>query len=369
MNNNNDDVLNRIVNDKPPLESDNEQLRSSVSRWFDGRRNLWLVYSSIHFFISIVLFWCGFNFMFFAEETLLKMVGMILIGASLSIQIVVRLGYWIMDAKIAAVKELKKIQLQSLDTLNESEETTEALRESILPEKFKKGKGTFWASINRKTIEWTAFIVFVVFGGAAGFVWAHYDVPYRWFVEKQIRVEQTDEWRISSTDWVEARSIIAYERWLYDEPIITIDLPVLNAEVQTVTHKGTPLLFKRIDERRCDVQLPVATCGEEGRLLIEVKWRFPFQALGRDGDNYRARLISLIPTNQYALYIRSEGEFAGRGFGSSNTNVAFGDAVEDYPSLRDFDLNSGRVFFTNSKKTQRQYFGSCGVINVPSEKG
>jgi len=370
MNNKDNDVLNRIIRDEALLDSEDEQLRTALARWFDGRRNFCMVYSLAYLLISIGLLWWGLNFLMFAEDIHIKMMGMLLIAVSLSANVTVKLWFWIMDTKIATVKELKKMQLQSLEKSDEPEEIKDALQKSILPEKFRKGQGTFWANIKPKTLEWATFIALLVFGCAAGFAGVTYNIPHRWFFSSaENRVEQVDEWRISSTDSVEARSIIASERWFMGDPILTLDLPVLNAEVESVTFKGAALLFKRIDERRYDVQLPVRGFGEEGVLIIEVQWRFPFQALGRDGDHYRGRLVSLVPANSYMLYIRPESEFAGGGFaaGGKNSGIVFGEAVEDYPALKDFDLSSGHVFSLCDSGKQRQRFGACRILKAPEK--
>jgi len=342
MHDSNDELLDRIIKDEPPASSRNEQLGKALARWFEGRRNFALLYMAVLVLASAVPIMLGFYVVFGpAKDLRLLLVAIAAMGLGLSINVLVKLWYAIVDTKISVAKELKLMQLSLLgdrasDDADMAVPDGEQL-ERLLPDDFFKKQGSLLARIRPKTACWIVKIVLVM--GVIGLVFVAQAVVPR-FLPKA-GVAQTDEWHVTSTGEVLADSQISFERYPDDGAFMTIALPYADARVTSVTAAGAPLPYHKLDWRRYEVQLPIYPFGWEGQRTVDVGWTFPMDALLRMDRGFRTTLTSLLPVDSYSLDVVLDPD---SGF-----------EVIDEPGAHEIHPFSG------SGRPPRQLFGSCGI--------
>ena len=114
MDNDNGDLLERILDDRPPEVSEDEQLSRALRRWYDGRRNVELARTTVGSLAVLALFLWGAHILTGPPDPKAIFAGAILFLGSLQLNIIVKLGYWISDCRISVMKELKLLQQRML---------------------------------------------------------------------------------------------------------------------------------------------------------------------------------------------------------------------------------------------------------------
>ncbi len=105
------DVLRRIIEDRPPVPPQDEQAHRTLTRFYEGKRNKCMAYLTGWVLFSIVLINMGLFMMIWAENPRLTFLGLFVAIAGLETSVLVKLWYWVIDNKISTVKALKQTQL------------------------------------------------------------------------------------------------------------------------------------------------------------------------------------------------------------------------------------------------------------------
>ena len=349
MNNSNDELLNRIVKDEPPASSKEEQLRKALTRWFDGRRNAVSVLSALQLLASLVLLLVGASLLMTAHETRLMLVGLAAVVFGMSLNLQGKLWCWTLDSKLGVLKELKLMQLSSLETTENGDDTemNEAQLEQLLPENFLNKPPSILARVRPKTMRWIAGIVLV---GTAVVASLYTVAPaadkFGSGLFSAYGVSQEDELHITASDSVAVRSRVSFAGAPADERYVVFALPYASAELTSVTCDGTPLPYSKMDWRRHEVELPALGFGEGGRTVL-VEWKYPISALKAEGDGFRTSLCTLLPVARYQL----------------DVVVAPDSGFEVLEQFRETDASGTqrcRPFFSSFRRPVSS-FGSCGL--------
>ena len=314
MHDSNGELLDRIIRDEPPASSKNEQLRKTLARWFEGRRNFVMFYMTLWALFSLVVFIPGWFVVFSGvRDTRVLFVATAGIIVGISLNVLVKLWYWIVDCKISVVKELKLMQLSMLDAAV-GEDAADAgvdtaQLDRLLPEKFFAKKDSFFASVSPRTARWAATIGLV--GGALLML------PLTQAIVPNLLprsgVEQADVYHIDGSGRVSVRSALTYRSLKRNKTFATLALPYAEGEVVAISSGGEPLAYSKVDWRRYEVQLPLHPFRAEEFPEVLVEWTFPMDALLHVDDGYRTLLASLIPVDAYSLHV-TLGENSGHTF-------------------------------------------------------
>jgi hypothetical protein len=302
MNNSNDELLNRIIKDEPPASSKEEQLRKALARWFDGRRNAVSIAMGLQLLVSLILLLVGASLLMSAHDVRLMLAGLAALLFGLSLNLLVKLWYWILDSKLGVLKELKLMQLSLLERSGDGDDTEmdEGRLEQLLPEEFRKKPGSFLGRLKPKTIRLiTVVAVTVTATVATVFTVAPAARTFGMQLSAN-KVSQEDEWLFDASDAVTVRSEVTFTRGPVHDRFVTFALPHANAELISVTADGVPLPHSKTDWRRYEAELPVPGFGESGPNVL-VEWTFPMSALKAEGDGLRTVLCSLLPVTRYQL--------------------------------------------------------------------
>ena len=347
MNNDNGDLLQRIIDDRPPEVSEDEQLSRTLRRWYDGRRNVVMARTTFWCLVVLALFLWGARLLTSTTEPMGLIAGAIMILASLQLNIIIKLWYWILDCKISVMKELKLLQQRML-ALHEGEDRTDGAEAGpgtaeLFPEGFAAKSGSVWEKLSPKAAGRIASVIILaaVVAMLPQLVKLFHPGP------SAVTAEQRDEWRLVSPDRMLASTELRLERTPKAGPFITISLPYSAAEVTAVTVDGAPARYAKLDWRRHELELP-ADGFPGGERVVVVEWALPVQELKRDGNGFRAALWGLVPVRSLHLEVVTE---PGSGF-----------VIPDAPSGR------ARPFWTTISPP-RQFFGSCGLLARRSEAG
>ena len=342
----NGELLQRVLDDRPPEVSEDEQLSQTLRRWYDGRRNVVLARTTFWCLIVLVLFLWGARLLTATTEPKGLIAGAIMILASLQLNIIIKLWYWILDCKISVMKELKLLQQRML-ALHEGEDRTDGAEAGpgtaeLFPEGFAAKSGSVWEKLSPKAAGRIAGVIILVAVAAMipQVVKLFHPGP------SEVVGEQRDEWRLVSPEKMLARSELRLERTPKAGPFMTVSLPYANAEVTAVTVDGAPAPHAKLDWRRHELELS-ADDHPGGERIVTVEWTLPVRELKRDGNAFRATLWGLVPVRSLELEVVAE---PGSGF-----------VIPDAPS--------GRARpFRATISPPRQFFGSCGLL-ARREKG
>ncbi len=343
MNGNDSDLMKRIDEDDGP----GGNLRRDVAQWLDGRRNFVLFYMVPWVAVGAVLVCWGVQLLVMRGETRYMLIGLALALFGLEINVLVKLWYWIVDSKLNLLKELKLMQIEQC---GETGELSEADLERVIPESFFKRRGRCFESLSPKTARWlsTALVVAPVFvaapGGAAFIVTqlGHFSAG----------VSQEDLWRVEAGGVVAVESRLDCQGYpVKDSRFLTIELPVADAILESVSANGVPLPVSALDWRRYEVELPIRGFGQ-CEFVFDLVWRFPLDAMYKGEDGYRIPLQALLPVDGYTVVIEAAPD---SGFHVTTTpDCGFQTAGPGgEPRVR--------PFYTERRCAER-FFGSCSMM-------
>jgi len=303
MQDNNHEMLKRVLEDRPPAAGRNQELRERLARWFEGRRNVVLAWATLYMLASAGLIVAGLRLLTTAWDTRIMLAGVVLLAAGFSLNVVIKLWYWIVDSKLALARDLKELRL----ALHRSEVPAAApgVQEelaSLLPDEFahqlRTRRLSLWERLHHRTAQRLARCVVIVGGVAAGIA-IGLSLGNR---PETPRVEQTDEWRFEKEGMVRVRSELSLARSPEEGRYVTICLPLSAGDVMAVSHAGRSLPFTRVDWRRFEIELPVLL-PDPGAGPLVVEWRFPLARLDQTPEGYRTPLAGLVAVHRYRLSV------------------------------------------------------------------
>ncbi|MCP4641151.1 MAG: hypothetical protein GY851_11990 [bacterium] len=346
MSDSKDDLLNRIADDRPPEATRKEEARRKLTRWFDGRRNVVVAKVTIWVLASMLIVGPGIYLILATKDMRLMLMGLGMLVAGFGMNGVVKLWYWMVDTKLALVKELKLVQLDQCSEPPEdmAEESLRELTTSLMPEAYGRKRKSMWEKMSRRTALrlsfWSMVVGTAVFmvcvgylGGAAALrIVTEHDGP---------EVTQDDEWRFTSVGTVEARSTIEYCRNPGADGFVTLSLPFGDAKVQTIAIDGEPAPYSQLDWRRIEVELPPYGFPESPRIMV-VNWSVPVASLDSTPEGLRTNLAALLPVHRYVLWTDLE---PGCGY-----------VFDGKP-----ELDRQQQFYGQGTRP-RTFYGSCGLV-------
>ncbi len=310
MNQSNDELLHRVVRDTPPESSKRQQIRTALARWFEGRRNYVLLYMTLWNLASALVIAVSLSVLIagIARETRLAPVALAFLVLGASVNVLVKLWYWIMDNKISVMKELKLMQLSAQDEEGAASEDgfDEATLERVIPEGYFARRSALLESLSPQTMRWITRVLAGI--AIAACIAASLAVSMgvtRWSwkpsSDDRTRVEQADTWRITGSGEIAATSRITYRANPGNQVFLTLALPYSEGKIRSVSADGAPLRFQQLDWRRYEVQLPVFACKSDAATDLVVEWNLPMDALLRVEDGFRTTAASMLPVEHYSL--------------------------------------------------------------------
>jgi len=160
MSSSNDELVKRIIEDDPFSASGPEYVRKAVVRQFDTAHKKVLFRTLLWVLLAALLIASGLIQLARADDVRVMFLAAVIILAGFELNVLIKLWYWVVNTKIAVMKELKKVQIL---TLGESltEETPPHVGSSL---DLSEEGGGFW---DRITFARLRLIVQVVLGALA----------------------------------------------------------------------------------------------------------------------------------------------------------------------------------------------------------
>ncbi|MFC1597258.1 hypothetical protein ACFL5Q_04885 [Planctomycetota bacterium] len=336
----NDELLERVLEGKPPSLSPEQQFRKATARWFEGRKNLYTVGSTLVVLVGLALLVYGGRNL---RVGLLADRGGLITSSFLTVMLGIgtllfnKLWFRVAGNNAATLRQL--LLLRSAISQLRSEQSGESPKagESVelvplLPEEFRGRLNSLWGGVSNRTVEWVSVIVVVACTLVAGLkLMVLFDGS---------GITQVDQWRFAPGDRVVARSRISFERPPTSGHFITVTLPYPGAEITSVTADDRPLRSVKLDWRRYEVEMPIEPAPAR-TIEILVTWEFPVDRLASVGGGYRTTLSALLPVSFYRLELVVDEESGYEAVGQ----------LENQPLGR---------FFSN-RWSEETHFGACSL--------
>lgn len=302
------DILNRIIEDRPPVAPEGERFHKALMRYFEGRRNKVLAHMVAWLVFCLTLMSLGLCMLIKAHETRTMLLGLVVLLVGFESSVLVKLWYWILDNKISVIKALKETQLIMLRSgggsdaggasesaqsiLNGSAEIPPSFWERLDPALMRKWVGWFLVAA---AIVIVGIPVGMSVGAGGGFCF-------------NSGVRQEDAWRFTSSGRIVAESGLVFSR-SPEDATLELTLPYENGTIESIeTDDGRKLTFTQEAPGRYTVALGTSSTAIRA---IRVIWTLPVDALESAEQGYRVRLRSLMPVDAYCLksFVDSDGPY------------------------------------------------------------
>jgi len=159
---NDNELLRRILNDEPILESADDERNKVLTRFFDGKRNKMMALTGAWIVASILIMIMGEFFLLFAHTPRQAALASFILLAGFGTSILIKLWFAIMDNKISVVKNMKQLQFLMLRQI--AANTGDSPAGTALPDIIPHGKGMpFWEGLSTQQVQ-TAVRIAVCIG-------------------------------------------------------------------------------------------------------------------------------------------------------------------------------------------------------------
>ena len=158
---NSDELLKRILEDKPPLPPEDERLHNTINRIFDGQRNKAIARMTLAALIVVFLLTWGLILINRGSDLHMMLIGVVLLMCGLELNVLMKLWYWVVDNKISVIKELKKTQLmiiQLKETLEGEAAPTTPVTSSVA---YKERGVSFWETFEPSSMKKISKVVII----------------------------------------------------------------------------------------------------------------------------------------------------------------------------------------------------------------
>jgi hypothetical protein len=285
-----------------------QKIKRQSSESFN-RRLRWVELATM-FYVVVLLIVALFEFHLFLVATDFKMMIlfaiiflMVMEGINL-----MKLWYWVVNAKLNILRELKQLRVEIRDLATAVHGPTESLAAGIEESDRVLGGGlpnwVRWAySVSLSAVVAVAMVS--LFANDMRFLF-----PNDGIIDKAMMAvssasfiaEQTDEWIPTFSDKVAVQSEITLKKWPEAPSNIPITLPYSNGIVISASLDGEPVSFTEKGAGRYDLgwSEPAFFTGKRD---LQVVWSFPFEDLERCEKGWRTKLQSLLPTKYYRLNV------------------------------------------------------------------
>lgn len=336
----NDEMLKRIIDDDAPERTPEQRLREAASRWFEGRKNLYLIWSTLQTVVGIALAIRGATLLYAglsAERTEMIANGSLLAMLGIAVLFFDKLWYKIASNNASILQQLLLVRSELGQLRRErSADLPEADLPADLPpeflETFRGRVASLWSRLSNRTVRWISVGVVI----AATCVLAATLSGY----PSSRDISQVDEWTFAPGGTVVARSRIRFERSPASGRFVTLALPYPTGEITSVTADGRALRYSKLDWRTYEVELPIGPFPWQPPEVL-VTWQFPVDELAPVEGGYRTTLSALLPVNFYRLEVLADEESGYKVAGEPE--------------------NGRLVPFYSGTWDDRSFFGSCQI--------
>lgn len=338
----NDELLERVLEGQPPSLTPEQQFRKATARWFEGRKNLYTVCSTLVALVGIALLFRGGTVLhagLLANRSEMIANGSLMAMLGLGALFFDKLWSRIASNNAATLQQLLLLRSAISRLRDEQSGDAPAAGESVdlaplLPEEFCGRLNSLWGGVSNRTVQWVSVIVVITGAGVAGLTLTGnlLDDPH---------ITQVDQWRFVAEDRVVARSRIRFERPPAGGHFVTVALPYPTGEITSVTAEDRSLEFAKLDWRRYEVEMPIGSYPWRPPEII-VTWEFPADSLAPVDGGYRTSLSALLPVGSYRLELVLDEESGYRVVG---------------------DPERQRLApFSSETRFERTFFGSCHLL-------
>jgi len=302
------DILSRIIEDRPPVAPEGERFHKALMRYFEGARNKVLARMAAWLFFCLTLMSLGLCMLSKAHETRTMLLGLVVLLVGFESSILVKLWYWILDNKISVVKALKETQLMMLRSGGGSDANGASESAQVTLNGIAEIPPSFWERLDpvqmRKWIGWFLVAAAIVIVGIPVGMSASSSGSF--CVKAGVR--QEDAWHFTSSGRLVAESGLVFSR-SPEDAALELTLPYENGTIEAIeTDDGQKLAFTQQAPGRYSVEI-----GASGAAIraMRVIWTLPVGALESAEQGYRVRLRSLVPVDAYCLksFIDSNGPY------------------------------------------------------------
>jgi len=341
----NDELLERVLEDRPPTLTPQQRFREETARWFKDRRNVYAGFGIMVGLMSLATLYRGGMCLCVGLQT--GRVDMIAIG---SLMLTVGVAFPIFCMLWSRIDRANDITLEQLLLLRSelprlqsgpSDDSPKADTRvelgTLLPDSLRVQLTSRWHS---RIVVRIAGIVALAVGVAVVLMLVFYPPNLHAPV-----ITQVDQWQIAPGDRVVVGSRIRFERVPADSHFVELALPYSVAEITSITANDQSLQFSKLDWRRYEVERPIGSFAARPPEILVV-WEFPLDRLEPVEGGYRTLLAALLPVTSYRLELVVDEDSGYDIVGQP----------EDQPFV---------PFFTEKRPTEGTFFGSC---NLPVKK-
>ncbi len=243
----------------------------------------------------------------------------------------VKLWYWVMNAKISILKELKLMRLSMASGSGQMDVLEDGEMEQLLLKPVAHGRGA-------SKLEASLWYVAVLAVAIACALMAQTDVRNKMMMES-MTAKELAVWHFDDSDTVKAVSQVHIDKSSLTSSKLSLTLPYSSGTLDSVTINGDDANFTEAGKGKYKVNLPAELLMVDKEL--EVQWSFPFTVFEKKEWGYRTVLKGLIPVKGYALKMVIE----------DNSKYEFEDWMKPH----------GDSPFSATYETPKQNMGSCSL--------
>jgi len=164
MTDTNDELRKRILEDEPFELSKDNDLKAALVKRFENKRKKIMLYAIIALIMSLAIFFGGAYLLRQTTDMKLMLLAVVVMLIGFENTILIKLWYWVVDTYIRMVKEIKRLQLLTLEQSCSPDEMPLSIEMDI------SDKATHWDRVSVKTFGRLTSLVLVTVSVAGAIV-------------------------------------------------------------------------------------------------------------------------------------------------------------------------------------------------------